>query len=128
MNDEAFLHLPKPVHATPREADLFAIAGHYREIIEDLLTKARRQRVIYSDSLLRDLGLALRQAPRPELLHYQPHPIVDAPRDGRSVVVLCADEERPFVARFNPGNTYRDGWLNADTGLPLDPIAYIPIA
>ncbi|NIJ40390.1 hypothetical protein FHS78_000660 [Parvibaculum indicum] len=107
--------------------ELFALANMYRRIVEKVVEKARFHRVVYSDSLLRDLSFDLAQIPGENLLSYQPRILGTAPRDGR-VVMVITDCEYPVPAKWDDGRVNRmAGWVCAETGTPLHPIAWVPI-
>lgn len=129
MQDEEFLKLGAPIHATPREEDLFRLASFYREIIDGVIARAQRNRIVYSDGLLRDIGMQLKQAPEARLLHFRPVPIATAPRDGRHLVVLDRNSARPLVAYYDPGAFGQiAGWRDLTArGALCHPYAFIPI-
>ena len=107
--------------------ELFALANMYREIIEKVVKRAKFQRVVYSDSLLRDLSFDLARLPEGNLLSYQPRILATAPRDG-TVVMVITDCEYPVPAKYDDGRVNRmAGWICAETGTPLHPVAWVPI-
>ena len=129
MTDDDALKLGRPIFATTREADLFRLANHYRGIVEGIVARAQRSRALFSDGLIRDLGLEMAQAPKPELLYFQPRPIAGAPRDGRDIVVLDTFHPDPLVARWQPGSGRGiAGWREkVPSGDPIQPYAWVPI-
>ena len=112
-----------PQHATTREAELFALANHYRQILEFVLAASRRSSTLYSSTLRRDIAMRMNQAPLPDHLYYQAVSIELAPRDGSMLILLCKDREEPVKGRYCDK---RYAW-ETDRHELISPHSYVPI-
>lgn len=105
------------------------LANFYRGIVEKILDQARGSRALFSDRLIRDIGLQLASAPGRNLLHFQPLPISTAPRDGSLIVGLERTRNHPVLVRWKQaGLRGVSRWVeDHPTGEPVHPYAWVPI-
>lgn len=125
MDTEEYAKLARPVFATEREADLFALASHYRQTLERVIDAAGGRRFVFADTLRRDIRAWMMMAPNRHLLSFQTRPMSRAPRDGNPIVVIV-DDPIPFaVARYRERVTHN--WEDARSGLIIAPTAWVPV-